>query len=214
MIRLSDVVRQLEEKASLYDDLVSDLQALLNKYKVKNGLKEVAEEDSKLWMVAYRNSKKVFLEHGDSWVEKRQLLRNYGQLTNYNSRGSWYRKYIQSGEALFNETRVGVMKFVRPKKYIEEEREGEVFYAQDLITKDSAKSNNSPKKLYYNYSYTCGKYNRWSSKRKGIPCGRKCIHTTKKEITKDSNHQSMCKHCKVRMRLNPSNTQLISTVWK
>jgi hypothetical protein len=120
MAEISDMIKQLEEKASKYDELISDIGELLSKYTVSatNDSKEEVTQETDIWLEIFENCERWDLEgRGGNWVWKNDLLTEFGKRMHYSSRGTVNSKFNDSAKDYFSTTRHGVKVLVRPKGY-------------------------------------------------------------------------------------------------
>ncbi len=211
MTTISDMIKQLEEKASKYDELISDLSELLSKYTVEVDNETTQQIPHSMKFSPRRRMKKVdVLEYlikgqtvdikskcGDLYDKRLFKLISYyeiplklskkiAQFSNWESIAQEWCGAEAKGQLI---------------EWVVDNGEAEpVVYTPD----------------YYYYEFACAKSSETRGRRKTVktkvPCGKLNIHKTKRQITDKSNHQGYCKNCGNRVRLNPGNARLLKGV--
>ena len=118
MTSVSDMIKQLEVKASKYDELISDLSELLSKYNANSNPKEELVHVDEKWMEAFNKCQKWELEdRGENWVWKTDLMKKYGEINHISNRGTLNNRFNKTAKIMFDHTKQGIRNFVRPRGY-------------------------------------------------------------------------------------------------
>jgi|DEB0MinimDraft_6_1074348.scaffolds.fasta_scaffold00608_5 hypothetical protein len=118
MTAISDIIKQLEEKASKYDELITDLGKLLSKYNANSNPKEELVHVDEKWMEAFNKCQKWELEgRGENWAWKADLMKKYGEINHISNRGTLNNRFNKTAKIMFDHTKQGRKNFVRPRGY-------------------------------------------------------------------------------------------------
>tara|TARA_R100000030_G_scaffold83228_1_gene66156 strand:- start:1557 stop:2174 length:618 start_codon:yes stop_codon:yes gene_type:complete len=204
MTTISDMIKQLEEKASKYDELISDIGELLSKYTV-----EVNNETTQ--QIPHKRMKKVDVfedlikgqtvdiksKRGDLYDERLFKLISYYEIPlKLSKKIAQFSNWESIAQGWCGAEAKGKL-----TKWVVDNSEAEP------VVYDTG---------YYYYEFTCAKSSETRGRRRTVktrgPCGKLNIHKTRRQITDKSKHQGYCKNCGNRVRLNPDNVRLLEGV--
>ena len=201
MTKISDMIKQLEERASKYDELINEIGELLSKHTA-----EVNNETTQ--QIPRKRMKKVDVfedlikgqtvdiksKRGDLYDERLFKLISYYEIPlKLSKKIAQFSNWESIAQGWCSAEAKGKL-----TKWVVDNGEAEpVVYSPDN----------------YYYEFTCAKSSETRGRRRTVntrgPCGKLNIHKTRRQITDTSRHQGRCKNCGNRVRLNSGNVRLL-----
>ena len=226
MTKISDMIKQLEEKASKYDELINDIGELLSKYNANSNPKEELVHVDEKWMEGYEPSKDTEVESETTQQIPHKRMKKVdvfedlikGQTVDIKSkRGDLYDERLFKLISYY-EIPLKLSKKIAQFSNWESIAQGWCSAeAKGKLTKWVVDNSEAEPVIYdtgyYYYEFTCAKSSETRGRRRTVktrgPCGKLNIHKTRRQITDKSKHQGYCKNCGNRVRLNPGNVRLL-----